>query len=153
LQDNFHAGKYRVRFVGGTSQGFGESKQKGTPYFFATFEPIAFIADDGTEETGIPKDRRDVELYITENTADRVVNNLRSIGWKGSTFANLDPGVAGYHDLAGVEAVLECKLETYEGKERDKWEFPRPPRHSELGKDAKKSLDRLAGKALKSKAA
>ncbi len=153
MSDSYHAGKYRVRFIGGQSQGFGTSKQKETPYFFADFEPIAYIADDGTEVADIPTARRDVRLYITENTADRVVRDLRGIGWQGAKFATLDPATPGYHDLAGVEAVLECKLETYEGNEREKWDFPMPPRHAELDKSNLSKLDKLAGKALKSKAA
>lgn len=147
MQANFHAGKYRVCFT--DVQGFGESKKKGTPYFHASFKPVAYIADDGTEVSEIPDATRDLTLYLTENSVEGAVRDLRKIGFDGKAFSALDPSTPNYFKLEGREIELECKHEVFEGRTQERWQVPLPPRHSELKADDRKGLDKLFGKHLK----
>ena len=84
---------------------FGESQQKKTPYIGIRFTP-----KDGTYQ-------RDVKLWLTSKTVDRVVAILRGLGWKGSKFQELTPD-----EFDSQTTELDCTHDNgYEN-----WEFPPP---------------------------
>lgn len=120
-----------------TSQGFDVSTQKKTPFFWLTVD----ISADGLETYS-----REVRMYLTDKTVDRTIERLRSIGFTGGSFKDLEPG--GSCSLVGTIVTLECKHE--DGYER--WDFPAPSgggMSSEHKDGVARKLDALFGKALK----
>jgi len=83
-----------------TSQGFDVSTQKKTPFFWLTVD----ISADGLETYS-----REVRMYLTDKTVDRTIERLRSIGFTGGSFKDLEPG--GSCSLVGTIVTLECKHE------------------------------------------
>jgi len=139
----YQEGLYEVRFK---SQGFSESKEKKTPFFFLTFDPVNLILGDDIH----PVDARyecKVDLWLTEKTVERTVENLRTIGWEGNSFRDLEPGGFSFE---GVVGHLRCSHEQNGEKVYDKWDFPATGgvKVEHVSGMAKK-LDALFGKALK----
>ena len=137
-----------------TQQGFGESKEKGTPSFFIVFEPVGEIdKDDPNHQFECPNFERKLDLWLTENTVDSHIKTLRTWGFTGSSFRDLDPET-GSCSLVGTTIELLCKHQEYNGKVYDKFEIPfegSMERQESVAKVASK-LDNLFGKKLKTAA-
>ena len=94
---HYEPGDYRAKIV---RQGFSESKQKSTPFFFIEIEP--------TEAKGpnvLPEKiyRRTIDWYCTEKTMQFTIEKLRSLGWEGTKLAELEPGHPNHHSFVGME--------------------------------------------------
>ena len=94
-------------------QGFAESQEKKTPFFYLKFYPHV----EGQESY-----ERDVRFYITDKTARIVVRKLRQIGWNGNDFSELEPN--GTHSFLNTTVELECKHETNGNYTNEKWDVP-----------------------------
>ncbi len=134
-----------------TSQGFNKSKEKGTPFFFLGIKPLEMYI---TEEEREPIDgqyERAVNLYITENTIDRVVAKLRSLEWEGNDFRDLEPNNPDGHSFVGQEIVVRCTNEQVGDKVYDRWELPDMGGSLDLDNDpnVSRGLNTMFGKALK----
>lgn len=144
----FAPGLYQVRI---TKQGFDESKEKKTPFFWLGFIPEGVFgqAEDGSEALYQCDDYpRSITFYLTDKTVDRTRDNLMSLGWDGNRFQDLEPG--GAHSFDGVITKLECRHEQNSDKVYEKWEFPGPgatPKENKPG--LARNLDALFGKAKK----
>lgn len=128
----YEPGIYDCQIMG---QGFDESSQKKTPFFWINVSVNA----DGFESYD-----REVRMYLTDGTIERALARLKQLGWDGSSFKSLEPG--GNCQLAGTIVTLECKHE--DGYER--WDFPAPAGggSSEHQDGVARKLDALFGKAL-----
>jgi hypothetical protein len=127
------------------SQGFDVSKEKKTPCFWLRFLPVK---KDGEEIDA--EYEREIKMWLTDGTINRVIDRLRSLGWKGSSFKELEPG--GKHAFAGTNCQLRCEHEQNGSTVYEQWEFPAPrsaPPENKTG--VAKKLDALFGKALKGK--
>lgn len=141
---HYEPGDYKARIV---RQGFAESKNKNTPFFYLEIEP--------TESTGanaLPEKiyRRTIDLYVTDKTIERVVETLRELGWNGTKLAELEPGSPNHFSLVDQEIDVYCKIE--EGYDRfylsRKSGAPASGPAEQKGVAAK--LDKLFGKQLMS---
>jgi len=127
----FNEGEYIVKVI---DQGFDESKEKRTPYFWLSFQP-----EDSCEYI------RTVELYLTKSTIDRKLEQLRNLGWSGSSFSELEP--EGGFSFRGTEMTVVCR---HDGK-YERWELPggggeSRPLESKAG--IARKMDALFGSAL-----
>ena len=135
-------------WVKGTAQGFGESENKKTPYFWVEFEPMGRVNPDNPEALiGCEKRTRDIKMYLKKGQCiDISVQNLRNLGWEGSSFQDLEPG--GAFSFVGKEFKLECTHRQVDDKIYDDWAVPfwREPAESKPGIANK--LDALFGTEL-----
>jgi len=150
----YREGRYRARVI---NQYFGESEGKGTPFFALTVKVISYF--DPQMGDYVPPGEsydRDVKLYITNDTMDYVIPKLRSIGFEGSSFRDLDPDNQNHISFVGLESDFVCKMEP--GKDNtklyEKWGFPAVKTAATVENKAgvSKRLDALFGRSLKGSA-
>jgi len=132
-------GTYECEIV---NHGIGVSDKKKTPFIWLEVKPLR------TGDTAVAGEyTRMVNLYLTEKTSKRVVEQLRSLGWDGDSFRSLENGS---YSFAGTKAEFECSHEPYDGKQYERWNFPAPKQTTpEAVTGAGKRLDALFGAALK----
>lgn len=95
---------------------------------------------------------RTIYWTLTDKTIDFTLEKLERLGFSGDSFRNLDPNVEGHHSFVGQVIDCYCKLETYEGKEREKWDLSNQSggaRPDPLGDSDARKLDALFGRKLK----
>lgn len=145
----YQKGLYLAKVAG---QMLSKSSNKGTDQFVLTFYPIAEIDRETREHYDCEDGERSLFFYLTENTIKRVVEDLRSLGFDRNSFLDLDPSTPNHFSFVDKEIEVECDLETYEGKERERWRLAgaggmqlKPMEDSD-----KRRLDALFGKCLKS---
>lgn len=146
----YEQGSYRCVVA---EQGFSESKEKKTPCFFLRVQPFAHCGHGG--ETEVPQQDRTINLYLTDGTIDFVIEDLRALGWNGTSFDELDPESSNCHSFVGNEVPAFCEHEQYNGKIQERWNLRvRGARQAEkLPPDKLRSLNAMFGKKLKSTAA
>ena len=144
----YQNGKYVGRI---TEQALGKSKKKGTPEIQIRFAVLGAV--DPVDPEGhllqAPIGERTVYLYITTNTAEYVLRDLGRLGFDGDSFSKIDPQVAGWCDLTGKEVEFECRSETYDGEEREKWQVASAIHSTPLDTKQVQELDALYGRQLK----
>jgi hypothetical protein len=145
----YDRGIYKCRII---AQGFGEA-QTGTPEFWIQFRVL-----ERTEPFNDSLDQlvRTIHLYITEKTFDRVMEDLRLLGYTGDSLEGVDPCQEGYCDFVGKEFEFFCIHEPDQnGELRERWSARQVGRP--LDRDKLKELNRLFSKSktvsMKSKAA
>jgi len=133
----FQQGTYLVRV---TNQGFDESKEKKTPYFWLEFQPQGMVNPENPDGPlyGCDDTLRSTSLYLTEKTIERTRETLGNLGWNGQRFQDLEPG--GAHSFVGQELNLECRHEQFDDKVFERWEFPY------AGSETKQNISGLARK-------
>lgn len=153
---NYAASVYQCRITG---QGFGESKQKGTPFFYLDIQPEFELVNDKPHD--LPEDcrwARRIERYITDKTFDYLVEDLKSIGWQGGPLSDLGPEGS----TSFVDQVIKCRCvleNATDGSDKvfERWMLYRPvgggtqaPPEKTLDKTGLRKLDALFGDKLKS---
>jgi hypothetical protein len=130
-----------------TRQGFAESKEKGTPYFFLDFEPVEALGANRLPEQIYP---RTLKLWLTEAAAPYAFEKLKYLGWDGKRLGDLDPDEPNHHSF--VNALITVR-NTPEG-EYDNFDLVRDGTgqvEHKTGLAAK--LDKVYGKTLAAHAA
>lgn len=140
-------GAYKAEIIG---QGLSKSSKENSQFWIQA--KILESIDDPS--LAIEQYDRTIFWSITEGTIDFVVEKLERLGFRGESFKQLDPGTANHHSFVGQEVDLFCKLEQYEGKEREKWDLSRgtgggPPNVAPLDDAQARQLDALFGRKLK----
>lgn len=147
----YEQGKYKFQVI---AQGFTKA-QSGNPQFFLTGKPTGLVNPDKPDEIFECDDyERTLKVTITDKTIDRILGDLRKIGFTGAKFSELDPSNPKCHSFVGEEIDVQCTHEPGRdnpGKLFEKWEFPyerkaQEPIASEKGIATK--LDALFGKKL-----
>lgn len=144
----YEKGRYLCRI---TSQALGAAKT-GTPQFVLRFQVIGLIKFDGAED--VTEYERTAYLYITEKTIKYFMDAMRTLGFHGSSFKDLDPNTDGYHDFTGIEVAMYCDHESdlEGGGSHEKWGVAKQSSDLDVAPlDSKKlrDLDNLFGKDLK----
>lgn len=142
-----------------TKQGFGESKAKadgtpGTPYFYLSFVPDAFHDPmQGGDPVACEQFERTIYFYLTDATGEYVARDLRRLGYDRDDLSPLDPEHSEYFSLVGNREKFYCKIETYDGKEREKWSLAMTGTggitHQKITDKTKRHLDAQFGRFLK----
>lgn len=146
---HYQPGRYVCQITG---QAMGESS-KGNPQFVLRFkvlgrpdpnDPNSYLTDPNQYE-------RPFYRSITEKTIDYFMDDLKALGFHGSSFKDLDPNTPGFHDFKGKEIDMYCNEEIYNGEPRERWAiataFELNVKPIEAGK--LRQLDNLFGKQLK----
>lgn len=145
---HYEPGRYRCTVV---SQGFGNSKQKGTPYFYLTIKPQERIVSSEVAERCNDSYEREIMMYITEGTIKYVVPKLRSMGWDGNDWSDLDPQSRNdFHSFEGQEVTASCEIEHVDDKSYEKWNLSEGKSFEhERNDNVVRTLNAMFGKALK----
>jgi hypothetical protein len=85
MRTQFEPGRYAVRIV---DQRFVESAQKGTLGFCLTFRIVKRL---DRPEVPVKPALRDITWWVTEKTVVRVLQDLRTLGYRGSTLQRRGP--------------------------------------------------------------
>ena len=91
--------------------GFGESKEKKTPFFWMEFR-FMDISGDNNEELTIRKD-----WYITDRTIDYILRDLRTLGWTGRDITEWEKGQSNSFDFSDKETEISTELEEFADSE------------------------------------
>src|SRR5262245_13409751 len=140
----YSPGKYRAAVV---DQGFVESPSRGTPGFFLQLRILKrYGANDALE--ACPEYERTLTQYLANATGvNSLLVQLKAIGVTVTDLAQLDPEAAGGVRLAGMEIDVECEVESYLGRERERWGIPRS--RKKLKPDAIRALSDRFGHLLR----
>jgi hypothetical protein len=149
---HYDVGQYRAKII---DLATGVSKNKNTPYIQIVIEPAVYLDVANNEELILDVVyERDIKLWLTENTKERVCEDLRRIGYVRDDFNEIDEGPA--HDaVVGTEIQVRCEHEEYEGKTWDRFYLSGGGGNVErarLTPDKVKKLNALFGKTLKATA-
>ena len=112
----FNEGRYIVQIV---DQALGEA-QTGTPQFILKFTVLEHVFDDGGAEAARNYDRTYYKA-ITEKTIQYLAQDLKTLGFEGSSFRDLDPSSPGFYDLRGRQVEMYCTHEDRNGESQEKW--------------------------------
>lgn len=94
----------------------------GNPQFVINFIPAYKKGPKGAKEE-CPNDPRSVYRVITDKTIEYFANDLKALGYDRDTFDDLDPTSPNAFNFEGIEIEVRMKLETYDGRERERWEL------------------------------
>lgn len=138
---HYEPGTYDARIVG---QRFGETPN-GSAYFALEIEPLRATGANSFPEQVY---NREVSLFVTEKAAQYTIEKLRSLGFTGTKFAQLDPSHPQFHDFAGTEVAVVCSIND---KGYDQWDLAREGGGSQARENdasVASKLDSLFGKSL-----
>ncbi len=102
----YAVGKYACKVI---EQALGESS-KGNPQFVMRFKVLGLV-DPEDPAKFIPASQQHERTYyksITEKTIEYFVSDLKSLGFKGSSFKELDPTMPTYHSFVGLDIDMWC---------------------------------------------
>lgn len=146
----YEPGRYRVRI---SEQGFGESKEKKTPFFFLRIVPFAcYDPTTPAEPYTVESHERVYERYITDNTVKYFIEDLQSLGYDRTKFSELDPVNDGHHSFVGKEIDAVCAHEERDGDKWERWSLAKAGGGKQIPRiDSKgvSKLDALYGQQLK----
>lgn len=135
-----------------TDQAFGQADNEAKTAFFAlTVQPIAKLDLETGDRTSVDPFNRTIRMFLSEKAAPHTIKKLRTLGFEGVSFAELNPETDGHFSLVGQEVVVRCKHEEYQGKQQERWDFPGDGGAGIKPLDDKgmRKLDALFGKHLK----
>jgi hypothetical protein len=119
------------------------------PTVFIAFDVIGRY-DPATGELGpCEPGTRTYTKAITPRTIGWLLSDLKAIGYDKVGFTYLDPEAPGAVNLFGREIEVACVLETYEGRERERWSIRRGPPRTKLAQGNLEQLDAQFGEELK----
>lgn len=144
---HYDQGDYDVRI---TSQRFGTT-ESDNPFFAITFQPTAKIDMETGDRIDCGGPVRTMRLFLSEKAAPHSIKKLRSLGWTGSSFGDLNPESGEHHSFVDQTVVVRCKHEEYKGQPQEKWDFPHDGglEIKPLDDKGMRKLDALLGKHLK----
>jgi hypothetical protein len=126
----------------------GEAKT-GNPQIVYEFILDGILDSDG-EFVDCAHVPRTIYRVITENTIDYVVPELQALGYDRDGFDDLDPDSPNAFDFQGIETTVEMKLEMYDDKPRERWQFTRKGQGKKLEQSGVSKLNAMFGGKLKS---
>jgi hypothetical protein len=140
----YEQGAYRCEII---DQGLSQSSN-GNPQIWLKIQVMESV--DHPEEQLQSYDRT-VFWTITDKTVNFVLDKLDALGFSGESWRQLDLNHANPQSFVGTSADFFCKLETYEGKERERWDlsFNTGGGAQALDEAQSRQLDTLFGKKLK----
>jgi hypothetical protein len=144
MSTTYTNGKYRAEI---REQGFEESPTKGTPYFFLQLTILGrYDAQEQLQEC--PRYERTYAQYLANDTGVQILKgDLKAIGVEMNDLSQMDPSSPHCINLVGRQIDVVCKLETYQGRERERWTIPRSRKR--LDRDAVRALNDRFGHLLR----
>jgi hypothetical protein len=129
MTTTYENGRYRALIL---NHGFTKSPTKGTPAFYLELRILKrYGTNDELEDC--PVNKQKYEQYLANDTGINILRgDLKAIGVNITDLAQLDPEATGGLHLAGMEIDVECELETFNGRQRERWGIPRTSKKLKL---------------------
>src|SRR6516165_5263358 len=128
-------GRYLAEIL---EHGLMQSSAKNTPGFFIQIRILKRYNDKG-QPGDCPQYERTIVQYLGHETGIGILKgDLKALGVRVTSFAELDPDVPNHVNLSGRQVDVTCELEPYEGRLRERWSIARPRRR--LPSEALKAL-------------
>lgn len=141
----YQQGAYKCEIV---DQGLSQSSN-GNPQIWLKIRALESIDDPALQ---IQQHERMVYWTITEKTIEFVLEKLDALGFDGESFRQIDLNNQHPQSFIGNVEEFYCQLETYDGKEREKWDLSRGASAVKpLDETEARKLDALFGRKLKDK--
>jgi len=147
----FSQGRYKATV---THQKLGESRN-GTPQFVLSFRPIGKYDLERPGEELLPCEdwERSAFFYFSSRAVDISLEQLHEIGFRGTSFFELDPETPGFCDFGGLTIDVICEHEAYQGETKERWRLARTGggglEVKKLDDRQTRKLDALFGRKLK----
>jgi hypothetical protein len=147
----YEPGRYACKV---TEQALGEAKT-GNTQFVLRFTVLGKVdpADPSRYIPAAAQYERTMYRAITEKTVPYLIEDLKTLKFKGGSFSDLDPNNPGFHDFTGLDFDGWCKHEKdQQGQMREKWGVARtsgPLEVKPVEPKKLRELDNLFGKQLK----
>jgi hypothetical protein len=144
MSTTYANGKYEAEIL---DQGFEESSTKHTPYFFLQLRILGrYDAQDKLQEC--LNYERTYQQYLANDTGvDILKSDLKALGVEVTDLTQLDPGCPKFINLVGRKIDVVCKLETYQGAQRERWSIYRS--RKKLNLDSVRALNDRFGHLLR----
>ena len=123
-----------------TSHALAESKNNHTPSVKLCIKATTCLDDGNAVDKTFYAD-----LWLTDASAQNTIKTLRSIGWQGMDFAELNGG----NTLEGLAVEITTEVETYENNDYEKVRFVNAPGH--YANRGVKAMDANQAKAVVAK--
>ena len=123
-----------------TSHALAESKNNHTPSVKMCIKATTCLDDNSECDKTFYAD-----LWLTDASAQNTIKTLRSIGWQGMDFAELNGG----NVLEGLAVEITTETEIYEGNDYEKVRFVNAPGH--YANRGVKAMDANQAKAVVAK--
>jgi hypothetical protein len=137
MSTTYTAGKYQAEVL---DQGFTESASKGTPGFYLQLKILGRYDAAGVVQP-CPQYERTYTQYLSSEIGVNILkDDLKALGVQVTELTRLDPEVPGHESLVGRTIDVECKIESYNGKQMERWSIPRR-KQAKLSRDAIRDLD------------
>jgi hypothetical protein len=127
-------------------QGFERSPAKGTPFFFLKVRILSRYDDQGQLQD-CPQYEREYRQYLVSEVSFNILKGaLKTLGYEVNSLLELDPGSPDHVNLVGRKIDMICDLETYQGRQRERWDIPRV--REKLDLEGLRALDDKFGRLL-----
>jgi hypothetical protein len=144
MTTTYDKGTYRAEVL---DQGFEESASKGTPFFFLQLQILGKYDDQGQLQD-CPQYERTYRQYLANETGARILcGDLRALEVEVADLTQLDVAATNAVRLVGRIIDMVCKLETYQGQQKERWGIPRT--HKKLDLSAVRTLSDQFGHLLR----
>ena len=131
------------------SQGISNT-QTGKPQLVFRIKITDTLDRDGTREACDAQYERTIYKVLTDNTIDYVREDLKRLGFTGTSVSAIDPSSPIHQSFVNQEVELYCKWEPdLKGFTRERWNFSRPLEGKAippLGAKELRDLDSMFGK-------
>jgi hypothetical protein len=118
----YSEGRYQAEIL---EHGFEESSVKGTPGFFIQLKILARYDEEGRLRE-CPQYERTYRQYLANETGVNILRgDMKAIDVQLEDLAQLDPGAPKGLNLRGRKIDVACRLETYQGQQRERWGIAR----------------------------
>ena len=117
----YNAGTYTARVV---SQQLSKNERTGNYQVVIKFQPEA-VLDPGDEWQPIRDgEQRTLYLSITDRSAQLTVDKLAYLGLYFDDWWEVDQDSDNCVSIIGMPITLNCRMDTYEGRVRERWDVP-----------------------------
>jgi hypothetical protein len=137
MTNNYQPGRYLVRVIG---QYFGESQRTGTPKFCLV---IRITRNLDNPDVYFAPLQKEIVWWVSDKTIERVIRDLQSLGYPGTTLSGVDPDQRGFHDFRNQDIEVVCvHEEDQDGRVWERWRLC-PPSMTLKDKSKLRRLDRI----------
>lgn len=145
MTTTYDKGLYQAEIV---AQGFEESAAKGTPGFYLQLRILGRYDANGALQD-CPRYERTIQQWLANEVGVNILlGALKALDVQVANLTQLDPGSAHHVNLVGRKIDVACELETYLGRQVERWSLPRSKK-KKLALDKVRDLDDKFGHLLR----
>ena len=117
----YTAGTYSARVV---SQQLAKNQRTGNYQVIIKFEPQEILNPGGEWQPIHDAEQRTMYLSVTDRSAQLTVDKLAYLGLYFDDWWQVDQDSDNCVSIIGMPITLNCRMDTYEGRVRERWDVP-----------------------------